>query len=106
MIYAQHNQTETSIMVAHLHCVESKKGNVGILSSVDGPRTKLALLPTAKVIYGTMRCGRFVEVGGNVFIHVGEFKGLTGSTDFERYLQKKFQCVHRSLFNMGHRRLK
>jgi hypothetical protein len=78
--------------------VRVEKGNVGILSSVTGLAHKALLLcyppPKSSMAYDALQ--RFVEVGGNVFIHVGEFKGLTGSTDFERYLQKKFHCVERS----------
>jgi hypothetical protein len=41
------------------------------LSSVTGPHTSpVALLPTAKVIMAYDALRRFVEVGGNVFIHV------------------------------------
>jgi hypothetical protein len=78
--------------------VRVEKGNVGILSSVTGIAHKALLLcyppPKSSMAHDALQ--RFVEAGGNVFIHVGEFKGLTGSTDFERYLQKRFHCVERS----------
>jgi hypothetical protein len=78
--------------------VRVEKGNVGILSSVTGLEHRALLLcyppPKSSMAYDALH--RFLELGGNVFIHVGEFKGLTGSTDFERYLQKRFHCVERS----------
>ena len=37
----------------------------------------------------------FKKYGGRAFIHVGEFKGLTGSKDFEKYLRKHYECQER-----------
>ena len=37
----------------------------------------------------------FIEAGGNIVIHIGEFEGLTGSLAFERLLLDKFRCVRR-----------
>jgi hypothetical protein len=77
--------------------VRVEKGNIGILSSITGLDHRALLLcyppPKSSMAYDALL--RFLEHGGNVFIHVGEFKGLTGSTDFERCLQKRFKCVER-----------
>lgn len=37
----------------------------------------------------------FVKYGGEVLIHIGEFKGLTGSKVFETFLQRNFCLKHR-----------
>ena len=37
----------------------------------------------------------FKKYGGRAFIHVGEFKGLTGSKNFEKYLRKHYICQER-----------
>lgn len=38
----------------------------------------------------------FLKVGGTCIIHVGEWKGLTGSKRFEELLVKEFECVYRA----------
>jgi hypothetical protein len=38
----------------------------------------------------------FVKLGGNTFIHIGEFSGLTGSSEFEHFLTLKFDLIYRA----------
>jgi hypothetical protein len=97
-IYPTHNSDRNEYHGGTSPFVRVEKGNVGILSMVTGLKRRALLLcfppPESSMAYDALQ--RFLTLGGNVFIHVGEFKGLTGSTDFERYLQKKFHCVERS----------
>ena len=37
----------------------------------------------------------FKKYGGRAFIHIGEFRGLTGSKEFERFLRKHYECQER-----------
>lgn len=37
----------------------------------------------------------FLEGGGRFLVFIGEFKGLTGSSDFEKALQQRMSCVER-----------
>ena len=38
----------------------------------------------------------FVKLGGNTFIHIGEFSGLTGSSQFEHFLTLNFDLIYRA----------
>jgi len=79
--------------------VRVEKGNVRTLSkaSIPGLDRKALLLcyppPKSSMAYDCLR--RFLDEGGSCFIHVGEFKGLTGSADFEVCLLKRFDCIER-----------
>ena len=49
--------------------------------------------PDTPMAVDTLR--QFAKRGGNRFIHVGEFKGLTGNAAFERTLTSEFICTRR-----------
>eukprot|EP00977_Amphora_coffeiformis_P010506 scaffold2476_cov193-Amphora_coffeaeformis.AAC.1 len=49
--------------------------------------------PDTPMAVDTLR--QFLKRGGNRFIHVGEFKGLTGNAAFERTLILEFICTRR-----------
>ena len=37
----------------------------------------------------------FMRKGGKTFVHIGEWKGLTGSAEFEALLQQDWTCIYR-----------
>jgi hypothetical protein len=47
--------------------------------------------PDSSMAYDTLRS--FVKAGGERLVHVGEFRGLTGTREFEDLLQSRFTCV-------------
>ena len=66
------------------------------ISSAD----KKALLlcyppPESPMAYDVLKA--YMRRGGRALIHVGEFKGLTGNSHFERLLQNDFECKLRVL---------
>jgi len=50
--------------------------------------------PNCTMAYDSAK--RFMKVGGNCLIHVGEWKGMTGSKQFEELLVKDFKCIYRA----------
>ena len=49
--------------------------------------------PQMRMAYNALKT--FMDKGGSSFIHVGEWKGLTGSAEFEHLLQSNWCCVYR-----------
>ena len=49
--------------------------------------------PDSSMAIDTLRT--FLNRGGKRIVHVGEFKGLTGTSAFERLLAKEFNCLKR-----------
>jgi hypothetical protein len=49
--------------------------------------------PQSTMAYDTLKA--FQEAGGKYLIHIGEWRGLTGSNEFEELLLKDFRCVYR-----------
>jgi hypothetical protein len=61
------------------------------------PRQALLLCyppPQSSMAYDALLA--FCKAGGQHFIHVGEWKGLTGSAEFEELLLQECYCIHRS----------
>jgi hypothetical protein len=70
-----------------------------VLGRKKGKEDKTALLlcyppPLSSMAQDILQS--FVESGGKVVIHIGEFKGLTGSKTFERMISKEFRIAYRS----------
>jgi len=77
------------------------KGDVQKLSSTsyNGYKVKQTALllcyppPGSRMAHDAARA--FVSSGGSCIIHIGEFRGLTGTIPFETYLRNEFQLVSR-----------
>lgn len=63
---------------------------------VDWSRTGLVLCyPPPQSPFPCRALKHFVERNGRVLVFIGEFKGLTGSSGFEKLLQRRFVCEKR-----------
>jgi hypothetical protein len=78
--------------------VEVKKGTHESVLRASTLADSTALLmcyppPQCSMAYDALKA--FQKAGGKYLIHIGEWKGLTGSKEFEELLLKDFRCVHR-----------
>jgi len=73
------------------------KGSAKSLNKLQNLKSKALLLcyppPNSPMAHDTLR--NFTARGGKVLIHIGEFKGLTGSAEFEHMLVAYFECIVR-----------
>ncbi|CAB9499382.1 expressed unknown protein [Seminavis robusta] len=104
---SNNNETEKSGTHNDYHgltpcCTKVKQGDVATLAkdlkqyTINARNVTLLLCyppPKSSMALDTLKA--FVQHGGTSFIHIGEFKGLTGSPEFEQYLHDKLECVQR-----------
>jgi hypothetical protein len=74
------------------------KGGIATLRRHSGDARTVTLLlcyppPKSSMAYDMLKA--FTDQGGMLFIHVGEFRGLTGSKEFEEFLLCHYQCDKR-----------
>jgi hypothetical protein len=85
--------------------VDVRRGHISTVFNGDIQSTALLLCyppPQMKMAYNALKT--FMDKGGSTFIHVGEWKGLTGSAEFEELLQRNWRCVYpKALSNVGDR---
>jgi hypothetical protein len=77
--------------------VDVRKGTHATVFDNDAHSVALLLCyppPQSKMACNSLQA--FMNKGGRVFIHVGEWKGLTGSAEFEVLLQQYWSCIYRA----------
>jgi hypothetical protein len=82
----------------YYHVQQSNSDRIVSLLGNTREAEKTALLlcyppPLSSMAEDTLKS--FVESGGKVVVHIGEFKGLTGSKTFERMISKQFRIDYR-----------
>ncbi|KAI2510938.1 hypothetical protein MHU86_3410 [Fragilaria crotonensis] len=77
--------------------VDVRKGTHATVFDNDAHAVALLLCyppPQSKMACNALQA--FMSKGGRIFIHVGEWKGLTGSAEFEELLQQNWSRIYRA----------
>jgi len=78
-----------------------QKANVNDSKRASSPKTALLLCyppPDSDMAYDALTA--HINKGGQVIIHIGEWKGLTGNAMFEEFLKQEFYCEEKDAIQL------